>query len=86
MTLNSSFTYLLPIYYEKLDSSNYKINEDQMSFNFKNKGQKIQQAAHYVSAKRHISKLYWYLLLLLILTPFLYLGYKIFTYTFIKTG
>ncbi len=57
-----------------------------MNFNFKNKDQKIQQIPHYTPGKRHLSKIYWYLLLLLIITPFVYLGYKIFVDTFIRTG
>lgn len=57
-----------------------------MNFNFKNKEQKITQAAKYIPGKRHLSKVYWYFLLTLILTPFIYLGYKIFTDTFIRIG
>jgi len=57
-----------------------------MNFNFKTKDQKIQQIPHYTLGKRHLSKIYWYLLLFLITTPFIYLGYNIFVDTFIRTG
>ncbi len=57
-----------------------------MSFNFKYKDQKIQQSVNYAPGKRQLSKIYWYLLLILILTPFVYLGTKIFTDTFLMSA
>ena len=57
-----------------------------MGFNFKNKDQKLQQAVNYAPGKRHLSKIYWYILLILILTPFVYLGIKIFTDTFLMSA
>lgn len=57
-----------------------------MSFNFKNKDQKIQQTPRYAPGKRHVSKISWYILIAFLLTPFVYLGYKIFTDTFLRTG
>ncbi|MEI6055796.1 MAG: HlyD family efflux transporter periplasmic adaptor subunit [Lentisphaerota bacterium] len=57
-----------------------------MDFNFKHKDQKLHQAVNYAPGKRHLSKIYWYLLLILILTPFVYLGTKIFTDTFLMSA
>ncbi|HBM17163.1 MAG TPA: hypothetical protein DD381_12595 [Lentisphaeria bacterium] len=57
-----------------------------MSFNFKHKDQKLQQSPSYAPGKRHLSKVYWYLLLIMILSPFVYLGYKIFTDTFLMSA
>lgn len=57
-----------------------------MGFNFKNKDQKLNQAANYAPGKRHLAKIYWYLLMILILTPFVYLGTKIFTDTFLMSA
>jgi len=57
-----------------------------MSFNFKNKDQKLSQSANYAPGKRHLAKIYWYLLLILILSPFVYLGTKIFIDTFLMSA
>lgn len=57
-----------------------------MVFNFKNKDQKLSQSANYAPGKRHLSKIYWYLLLILILTPFVYLGTRIFIDTFLMSA
>ncbi len=57
-----------------------------MSFNFKNKDQKIQQTPRYAPGKRHVSKISWYILIVVLITPFVYLGYMIFTDTFLRTG
>ena len=57
-----------------------------MGFNFKHKDKQLQQAANYAPGKRHLSKIYWYLLLIMILSPFVYLGYKIFTDTFLMSA
>ena len=57
-----------------------------MSFNFTNKDQKIQQTPRYAPGKRHVSKVSWYILIGLLITPFVYLGYRIFIDTFIRFG
>lgn len=57
-----------------------------MSFNFKNKDQKIQQTPRYAPGKRHVSRISWYVLIAFLITPFVYLGFKIFTDTFLRTG
>ncbi len=57
-----------------------------MSFNFRNKDQKIQQTPRYAPGKRQVSKVSWYILIGLLITPFVYLGYRIFTDTFIRFG
>lgn len=57
-----------------------------MGFNFKNQDQKLQQAVNYAPGKRHLSKFYWYLLIVLVLSPFAYIGTKIFTDTFLMTA
>ncbi|MCP4179225.1 MAG: hypothetical protein GY756_15810 [bacterium] len=57
-----------------------------MGFKLKLKESKLEQKVKYSPGKRHIAKIYWYILILLILSPFLYLGYKIFDDTFVKNG
>jgi multidrug resistance efflux pump len=57
-----------------------------MGFKLKIKENKLEQKVKYTPGKRHISKIYWYILILLILSPFVYLGSKIFVDTFIEIG
>ena len=57
-----------------------------MSFNFKHTDQKVQQAANYAPGKRSLSKIYWYILLVVIISPFVYLAYNIFTETFMMSA
>ena len=57
-----------------------------MGFNFKQKDTGIKQPANYAPGKRSISKMYWYILLLLIASPFAYLAYTIFSDAFLMTA
>ncbi|MEI6287002.1 MAG: HlyD family efflux transporter periplasmic adaptor subunit [Bacillota bacterium] len=57
-----------------------------MGFNFRQSAPKIVKPANYAPGKRNMAKIYWYLLLVLILSPFVYLGYTIFTDTFLMTA
>ena len=57
-----------------------------MNFAFKNKDQKLQQPVNYTPGKRHLAKIYWYILLLALLAPFAYLGFKIFSNTFLMNA
>ncbi|MFA6074751.1 MAG: hypothetical protein WCV63_03985 [Negativicutes bacterium] len=57
-----------------------------MGFNFQYKEQKITQPIKYAPGKRNLAKIYWYILMLLILSPFAYLGYVMFSDTFFMTA
>jgi multidrug resistance efflux pump len=54
-----------------------------MSFNFKSSDNKLQKQAKYAPAKRHTAKWQWYLLVLIIISPIFYFGYKFFSDSFI---
>lgn len=57
-----------------------------MGFNFHYKERKIEKPVNYAPGKRNMSKIYWYILLALILSPFVYLGYTIFTDAYFMTA
>jgi multidrug resistance efflux pump len=47
-----------------------------MGFNFKYNERRVGQPPTYAPGKRRLSKIYWYLVLLLLLSPFCYIGFK----------
>ena len=57
-----------------------------MGFNFRQSNPNVTKPANYAPGKRNLAKIYWYILMLLILSPFVYLGYTIFTDTFLMTA
>ena len=54
-----------------------------MIFNFKNTEKKASQPVAYAPGKRQLSKIYWYLVLAMMLTPFAYIGFKLLTETYL---
>jgi multidrug resistance efflux pump len=54
-----------------------------MGFNFKSSENKLQRQAKYAPAKRYTAKWQWYLLVLIIVSPIFYFGYKFFSDSFI---